>query len=98
MTRTSCANTSCNFFQTEDTYEPYAEYVDDRWLKDVFAETKILAGLGEQEKWYSLLDNPTKYQQLKERVDLRFAPQNKEFFGSNDAGDAGAGYQERQER
>ena len=74
-----------HLFQTEDAYEPYAEYVDDRWLKDVFAETKILAGLGEQEKWYSLLDNPTKYQQLKERVDLRFAPQNKTFFGTDEA-------------
>ncbi len=74
-----------HFFLTEDTYEPYAVFVQDTWLKDLFAEAKILSGAGDQEKWYSLLNNPVRFQQLKERVDIAFAPTNKEYFRADEA-------------
>ena len=74
-----------HFFEKEESYEPYAVYVQDNWLKDVFAETKILGTIGEQDKWYSLLNNPAKYQQLKERVDINFAPANKDYFRAEEA-------------
>lgn len=38
-----------HFFLTEETFEAYAPYLEDTWLKDVFAETKILNGIGDQE-------------------------------------------------
>ena len=73
-----------HFFLPEDSYAPYSPYVVDAWLKDVFAETKILAGIGDQEKWYALLNNPARFQELKERVDLAFAPTNKNYFKADD--------------
>jgi len=72
-----------HLFLTEDTYEPYKTYVNDVYLKYLFAETKILAGLGDMEKWYSMLP-PGDYQALKERVDIDFAPTNKQVFGPDE--------------
>ena len=74
-----------HFFQKEDAFAPYAVYIREDYLKDVFAESKIVNGLGDMEKWYSLLNNPTRYQQLKERVDLDFAPENNHYYAANDA-------------
>ncbi len=69
-----------HFFLTEESYLPYQEYLLDTYLRDVFATTKILNGVGDMEKWYSLLNDPEKYQALKERVEIEFAPANKTLF------------------
>ena len=74
-----------HFFVQEDDFQPYAVYIRDDYIKDVFAETKIVNGIGDMEKWYSLLNNPSRYQQLKERIDLDFAPANKQLFGADEA-------------
>ena len=68
-----------HFFVEEDSYKAYETYLDDNYLKEVFAETKILNGLGDMEKWYSWL-SPAKYRALKDRIDLDFEPANKRFF------------------
>ncbi|KPJ52540.1 MAG: hypothetical protein AMS16_06255, partial [Planctomycetes bacterium DG_58] len=72
-----------HFFLTEDTTRPYETYIDDTYLKHLFAETKIVNGLGDMEKWYSMLP-PAKHQALKERVDIDFAHTNRELFGPNE--------------
>ena len=72
-----------HFFRTEHTYQPYATYINDEYLKHCFAETQIVNGLGDMEQWYSMLP-PAKYQALKERVDLDFAPTNKTLFTVDD--------------
>jgi hypothetical protein len=69
-----------NFFLTEDTYRPYETYLNSDYLKRVFAETKIVNGLGNMEQWYSMLA-PEALQELKERVEIEFAYTNKEIFG-----------------
>lgn len=74
-----------HFFIEAQTYDDFKEWVRDDFLKRTFAITKILAGLGDPERWYSLLDDPSGYQALKERVDLDLAPTNKTFFAANDA-------------
>ncbi|MFH0939839.1 MAG: hypothetical protein V1899_11270, partial [Planctomycetota bacterium] len=73
-----------NFFVKEDTFDSYAVYIRDDYLKEVFAEAKIVNGLGDMEKWYSLLNDPAKYQRLKERIDIDFAPTNKTYFRADD--------------
>jgi hypothetical protein len=65
------------------TWEAYAEWVRDTWLKPVFAEAMIVNGIGESEKWASLL-SPAAYQRLKERVDLDFALENPQFHTPGD--------------
>ncbi len=42
-----------HFFATEKTYAPYAVYMNDNYLRAVFAETKAVLGLGDAEEWYA---------------------------------------------
>jgi hypothetical protein len=64
-------------------WEDYAELVRDTWLKPVFAEAMIINGIGDPERWASLL-TPAAYQRLKDRVDLDFASTNGVFFAPTD--------------
>ena len=52
-------------------------------LNEQFATTKILNGLGDVEKWASML-TPAKYAALLERVDLEFVETNPDFFQPTD--------------
>ncbi|MBT3279496.1 MAG: hypothetical protein HN370_09020, partial [Phycisphaerales bacterium] len=74
-----------NLFRDETTWkqEKYTNYLRDTYLKPIFAETKILAGMGDMEQWYSWL-SPSAYKALKARVDLDFAPWNPEVYGPDD--------------
>jgi hypothetical protein len=54
-------------------FDPYAPYIAESWLKAVFAESKIVNGVGKPEEWASLL-SPSAYQTLKDRVDVDFDP------------------------
>ncbi|MSU34164.1 MAG: hypothetical protein EXS36_03450 [Pedosphaera sp.] len=56
-------------------WEPWAEWLLESWVKPVFAEAKITAGVGDPEQWASLL-SPAAYQALRERVDIEFPPTN----------------------
>ena len=73
-----------HFFRTADSPTAYAEFVDDRYLRRVFAETKILAGTGDMERWYSMLDDPGYYEALKERVEIEFAPTQRRDYGATE--------------
>ncbi|MCC6670129.1 MAG: hypothetical protein IT458_03655 [Planctomycetes bacterium] len=63
-----------HFLADADGYEAYAPWLDETYLRRVFAETKILLGRGDMERWYSLLGDPGLYEQLKERVEILFPP------------------------
>jgi len=73
------------YFSKEDDLKPYDTFIEENYLKALFAEAKIIHGVGDQEKWYSLLNNPARYQALKDRVDLEFVPQNKTNFTVDEA-------------
>ncbi len=77
-----------HFFRQEESWQPYAEFVRDDYLRRVFAETKILYGLGEDsdaaERWYAMLDDPAYYERLKDRVEIDFAPTQQRFFGADE--------------
>ncbi len=65
-------------------YEELAAYVREDVLRQIFATAKILAGNGDGERWYALLDDPGYYQALKERVDIELAPTNPRWFGAGE--------------
>lgn len=65
-----------------DNFDAYRPVLDADFLRRVFAETKILAGTGDQERWYSLLDDPTYYGALKQRVDIDLAPENPRYVAT----------------
>ena len=61
-------------------FEPY---INDIYLKHLFAEVKIVNGLGEPEQWAALLP-PELFQQLKERIDIDFVSTNKTQFSADE--------------
>lgn len=73
-----------HFFVEAASYKDYESLLSDVYLKHLFAETKIVNGLGNPEQWFGLLP-PELYQQLKERVDIDFAPTNQTGFTSQEA-------------
>ena len=72
-----------HLFVNESSTKPYEPFISDTYLRHNLAETKIVNGLGEPEQWYSLLP-PDRYQALKDRIDLDFAPTNPKFLAAND--------------
>ncbi|MBF0103042.1 MAG: hypothetical protein HQK77_19260, partial [Desulfobacterales bacterium] len=71
------------FMLNESDYKLYLPYISDSYLKECFAETKIVNGIADMEKWYSMLPFD-KYQALKERIDIDFAKNNKVLVDVND--------------
>jgi hypothetical protein len=74
-----------HLFAEADDYDRYTPYVRESFLSRGFATTKILLGVGDHERWYSMLDDPSGYQALKERVDIDFTCRNREYFGAGDS-------------
>lgn len=71
------------FLKDAEDFKAYAPYISESWLKGVFAETKIVNGVGDPERWASLL-SPSAFQALKDRVDIEFDPTSPEQFGISD--------------
>ncbi|MCH2205497.1 MAG: hypothetical protein MK132_06475 [Lentisphaerales bacterium] len=74
-----------HFLKDADNTKKYLPYVQEGFLNKIFAKTKILYGKGDPEKWFSLIEKHTGIiQELKEKVELRLLPENKEFIRSNE--------------
>jgi hypothetical protein len=71
-----------HFFVDAASTNEFEPYVNDIYLRHLFAETKIVNGLGEPEQWASLLP-PAMFQQLKERIDIDFAFTNTTQFAAD---------------
>lgn len=74
-----------HWFQEAGSYSAYAEFLDDRYLRQLFAETKILAGEGDMERWYSLLDDPAYYERLRARVEIEFSPSQPRYYAAEES-------------
>ena len=72
-----------HYLEDAANYDAYKPWVRDDFLKRIFAEAKIVGGLGDPQQWAALLA-PDEYRRLKERVDIDFAPDDPELL----AGDA----------
>ena len=72
-----------HYFVKESSYRAYESYIDSTYLKQLFAETKLLHGLGDAERWYAMLP-PEQLQRLRDRIDLDFVPTNKQYFQVNE--------------
>lgn len=71
-----------HFFVEDTTYDAFKNYLEEQYLRKVFAETKIVNGLGDISQWVTWL-TPGEFQQLKNRVDIDFAYTNPEFFAAD---------------
>lgn len=68
-----------------DTTEPFGECLEAQWLGRVFAETKLLAGQGDAERWLAMLGDRAAAEALRQRVELEFAPTQRTVYGPDDA-------------
>lgn len=66
------------FLRDADSPEAFATLIRADYLNEVFAETKLLAGVGQPDQWYRLL-SPARQQQLKDRVEMTLAPTNPRY-------------------
>ncbi len=73
-----------NFLRGADNVNAFASWIDRRYLEHLFAETKILAGVGDAATWFAKLP-AEKQKALKDRVELSFAPDNDSAYGVGDA-------------
>jgi len=73
-----------HFFLADENTKDFEPYINDIYLRRLFAETKIENGLGDAETWASKLP-PELYQQLKDRIDIDFAFTNKTAFAADEA-------------
>ena len=65
-------------------YDAYKPWIRDDFLKRLFAEAKITAGVGEPQQWANLL-SPDEFRRLKERIDIEWAPGNPDVLAASDA-------------
>jgi hypothetical protein len=72
-----------HFLKDAGDSKKFAPYLRDSWLRRVFAEAKIIHGIGKPADWASLL-SPAEFQELKDRVDIEFDPTSREVYGLND--------------
>jgi hypothetical protein len=71
-----------NFLREAANYDEYRPWVRDDFLKRLFAESKIVNGVGDPQQWAPLL-SPDEYRRLKERVDIDFAPDNPDLISAD---------------
>ena len=62
----------------------YASFFEEKWLGRVFAESKILAGVGEPSDWASYLP-PAAYRKILDRVEVNFTLDNPTHHAPGDA-------------
>ncbi len=72
-----------HFFVEAESTTRFSPYLDETWLARVFAETKLLHGLGDAQQWFSRL-GPAQVQALKDRVEIAFAPTNPAHLAAAD--------------
>jgi hypothetical protein len=73
-----------HFFVDADSTKEFEPSINDVYLRHLFAETKIVNGLGDAEQWASQLP-PELFRQLKDRIDIDFAATNKTDFTADEA-------------
>lgn len=71
-------------FVEDDSYQRFSAYLREDFLKQVFAETKLVRGLGDPAEYFSLL-TPAQVQAIKERVEISFLPENADSFAADEA-------------
>ena len=76
-----------HFFLEDASTKEYEPYIDDVWLRHLFAETKIEIGQGDPEEWASKLP-PELFRALKDRIDIDFAFTNKTDYAADEVGEA----------
>jgi hypothetical protein len=71
-----------HFLRDAENTDAFNAYLQSDYLRRVFAETKLLAGIGPEQQWYKLL-SAAQRQEIRDAVQLRLAPDNPEQFAAD---------------
>ena len=69
---------------TENSYDRFVGTLRRDYVQRIFAEAKILTGAPEPERWYTLLNDASYYERLKERVELDFPRGQRREYGPDE--------------
>ncbi|QDV55920.1 hypothetical protein [Rosistilla oblonga] len=67
-----------HFLRDAASPEAFAQYLRPEYLRDLFAETKLLAGIEPRDQWFAQL-SPEDQKALQERVEVTLAATNSEY-------------------
>ncbi len=73
-----------HFLKTANNDQAFAPFIAHEYLSELFAEAKLINGIGNAEQWFSML-SPSDVQALRSRVDLDFDPTNPEVIAPESA-------------
>ncbi len=68
-----------HFLRDADTTDAFSQYLQPEYLRRVFAETKLLFGVGDEQRWYKML-SASQRQAIRDAVQLRLAADNPKRF------------------
>lgn len=71
------------YFQADESYQRFQPYIRESYLKEVFATTKLLYGIGDAERWYAMLD-PARVEELRKRVEISLLLTNESRLSPED--------------
>jgi hypothetical protein len=71
------------FFLEDVSTKEFEPYIDDVWLRHLFAETKIENGAGDPEEWASKLP-PELFRAFRDRIDIDFDFANKTDYAADE--------------
>lgn len=72
-----------HFLRDAPDEKAFAEWIESNYLRRLFAETKLVSGIGSAEAWYALLP-PAEVKAIRDRVDLEWRPTNPTAFAEGD--------------
>lgn len=61
---------------------PWSAWIRSHWVDQLLAETQLLAGKGDRDKWAALLDDPSRLAALRDQVELTLVPTNKALWSA----------------
>lgn len=72
-----------HFLRTADDPSEFAPYLKPDYLRQVFAETKLLNGTGNEQRWYKMLSDSQR-QEIRDAVELRLTHDNPRRFDAEE--------------
>jgi hypothetical protein len=73
-----------HFLKGDPDFNAFNKFLRDDYLRPILAEAKLVNGIGDPEKWFSMI-TAGQVQALKDRIDIDFLPENKKYFQPGDA-------------
>lgn len=72
-----------HFLRDAESPDEFSQYLQPAFLRRVFAETKLLYGVGDEQQWYRML-SASQRQSIRDAVELRLSADNPKQFSADE--------------